>query len=77
MGREAKWNGGQVLGPERKPEEVGLFPLDLDIVHFTGEVAVVNLGSPVIVQAALARTAPPRASTCHVRRVPTVCWCLR
>ena len=59
MGREAKWNGGQVLGPERKPEKVEAFPLGLDVVHFTGEAAAVNLGSPVIVQAALARTAPP------------------
>ena len=58
------WEGGQAEwrarpSPERKPEEVEAFPLDLDIVHFTGEAAVVNLGSPVIVQAALARKAPP------------------
>ena len=44
-GRETKGNGGQVLGPERKPEEVGPFPLDLDIVHFTGEGVVAHLGS--------------------------------
>ena len=45
VGREAKWNGGQTLGPQRKAEEVGPFPLDLDIVHLTGEAVVVNLGS--------------------------------
>ena len=45
VGREAKRNGGQALGPEKKPEEVGPFPLDLGIVHVTGEAVIVNLGS--------------------------------
>ena len=41
-GGQAEWRGGP--NPERKPEEVEPFPLDLDIVHFTGEAAVVSLG---------------------------------
>ena len=41
-GRRPRGRVGRVLGPERK---VGPYPLDLDIVHVTGEVAGAHLGS--------------------------------
>lgn len=80
-GRETEGNGGQVLGPEKKPGEVGPFPLDPDIVHFTGEGVVVYLGSSSRLSKSLLRLSwlgeHLLCARPYRRRVPTVCRCLR